>query len=144
MLASTTCSKYLRHEWIAKTKSKKEMRKKTKYIRARHGDILKVDFDSSNVKGDNKIYNFQGEDDNSLEDDGDIDWGERLWQAARQHYHKAYPDTDNESLVELSQYQVSEFRSCMVTCIVVYARTFHTLSSKRTNPDSYSESVQKG
>ena len=113
-------------------------------VRVPVDDILKVDFDSFNVKGDNKIYNSQGDDDNPLEDDGDIDWDERLWEAARLHYHKAYPDTDNESLLELSQYQVSEFRSCMVTFLVVYARTFQTLSSNGTNPDSYSESVHNG
>ncbi len=109
-------------------------------------DILKLDFDSdtySGLKQENKILDSLKDDDDSLEDDHSIDWDERLWEAARQHYRKAYPDSAEESYLEISQYQLSEFRSCMISCLAVYARTFHVLNPNESNPTS-KKNVDKG
>lgn len=105
-------------------------------------DISKLDTgDSSTDARDENQVNEETNSPDSQEDDiddssefEDIDWDERLWEVARLHYHKAYPDADNMDSPEVfdqidsTHDQVSEFRSLMITCLAVYSNVIHELS----------------
>ena len=104
-----------------------------------YNDILQLNLDSEGevqpgTTNEDKPGSSGLDVEEDLEDGEDIDWDELLWAKARRHWHLAYlnlekdmdkNDNGDES-VEDNSVKVTEFRSCMVTCLKVYVKTFYS------------------